>query len=367
MLQAIVPKIPISNPRLTKMIYEMVLRYFLDIDPAIFLKLIDLWPQDIYFVPAIINENVIWSLMGYDPQKATDFLINNVSRIRVSTVMDKLESYPKLQLVYLHNLFFHKRDQVNQEGKEYHNKQIELYATYDRDHLYEFLEKSIYWDLDRALEVCSSKELWREVVFIYGRMGSIPEALKFMIEKGDVKQAIEFVQKQNDQLLWDELISKSIRNPVFVSGLLENVGTHINPLKLIEKIPKGMEIIGLRYRLVKIINDYLLQTSLSQGCCEVLKADVITLSHRLYKGNRRAIRVEQDARCTSSNVSIISASKKKNVVVFFCNHIFFEDELIKLSGAQNNMMGGKQYVCPTCKQNAENNNLSEKKTKVGQK
>jgi len=229
--------------------------------------------------------------------------------------------------------------------------------------MYEFLEKSNFWSLDKALEECKSKQLWREMVFIYGRMGNIEEALKLMIEKvGDVKQAIEFVQKQNDEHLWDDLISKSIRNPVFVSGLLENVGTHINPLKLIEKIPKGMEIIGLRYRLVKIINDYLLQTSLSQGCKEVLKADVITLSHRLYKGNRKAIRVEQDARCSISNVPILNAQKKKSVVVFFCNHIYVEDELVKLSNASPAQQAGplpptsgKELYCPICKQNSENN------------
>lgn len=53
-----------------------------------------------------------------------------------------------------------------------------------------------------------------------------------------------------------------------------------------------MEIIGLRDRLVKIINDYLLHTSLSQGCSEVLKADVITLNKRLHTQCRRAIRID---------------------------------------------------------------------------
>jgi hypothetical protein len=33
-------------------------------------------------------------------------------------------------------------------------------------------------------------------------------------------------------------------------------------------------------RLVKIISDYLLQTSLSHGCNDVMKADVITLNER---------------------------------------------------------------------------------------
>jgi len=234
-------------------------------------------------------------------------------------------------------------------------------------HCNDFLEKSNFWNLEEALTECISRQLWREMVFIYGRMGNIEEALKLMIEKvGDVKQAIEFVQKQNDERLWDDLIAKSIRNPVFVSGLLENVGTHINPRKLIEKIPNGMEIIGLRYRLVKIINDYLLQTSLSQGCKEVLKADVITLSHRLHKGNRRAIRVEQDSRCAISNAPILNAQKKKPVVVFFCNHVYAEDELLKLTGNLNatqqadTVQRAGQLWCPICKQNSENNRPERK-------
>jgi len=145
--------------------------------------------------------------------------------------------------------------------------------------------------------------------------------------------------------------------------LLENVGTHINPLKLIEKIPKGMEIIGLRYRLVKIINDYLLQTSLSQGCKEVLKADVITLSHRLHKGNRRAIRVEQDARCAISNTPILIAQKKKSVVAFFCNHIYTEEELLKITGNPGQADAQQRSTplhCPICRQNSENNRPERK-------
>lgn len=72
---------------------------------------------------------------------------------------------------------------------------------------------------------------------------------------------------------------------MFVSGLLENVGTHINPLKLIEKIPKGMEIIGLRDRLVKIINDYLLQVhSIILHKLHIAKIGLDVLVARLSRG-----------------------------------------------------------------------------------
>jgi hypothetical protein len=276
-------------------------------------------------------------------------------------------------LKYLDSLF-HKesrnKDSGNQAGKDFHNNQVRLYAEFDPSRLYDFLEKSNYWDLEIALSVCKEFKLWREVVFILGRMGNIEEALNLMVDKvGDVKQAIEFVQKQNDDKLWDDLILKAIRNPVFVSGLLENVGTHINPLKLIEKIPKGMEIIGLRDRLVKIINDYLLQMSLSQGCQEVLKADVITLVNRLNRGNKKAVRIEPDAKCALSNTPLVNASKKKPVVVFFCNHAYVQDELLKAlapatpavrpvspltSISADTAPAVANLYCPICRQNAEN-------------
>jgi len=111
-------------------------------------------------------------------------------------------------------------------------------------------------------------------------MGNNKQALSLLIEKvGDVKevcwnfnshdlfegfltmglQAIEFVQSQNDDELWESLITHSLNNPAFVSGLLENIGAHVDPIKLIKRIPNGLEITGLRNRLVKIISDYNLQ------------------------------------------------------------------------------------------------------------
>jgi len=286
--------------------------------------------------------------------------------------------------MYLDKLFFHSSKPYNQEGKEFRDLQVKLYAIYDRRPLYDFLEKSDSWDLDAALEITKKYQLWKEAVFVLGRFGNHEEAINMMIEKvGDVKQAIDFVHKQNDPRLWDDLIQKSIKNPVFVSGLLDNLGTHINPLNLIEKIPEGMEIIGLRDRLVKIINDYLLHTSLSQGCSEVLKADVITLNKRMHAQSRRAIRIDSGTTSLLSSQPIIgSTSRKKAVIAFFCNHAYYEEELVKmmLANAQQASRGGplqqpqleaaqqqlrtkEAYYCPVCRQNSENTKTEKSKTK----
>ena len=45
----------------------------------------------------------------------------------------------------------------------------------------------------------------------------------------------------------------------FITGLLNNIGTHVDPIILIQKIREGLEIPGLRNSLVQILHDYYLQ------------------------------------------------------------------------------------------------------------
>ena len=53
----------------------------------------------------------------------------------------------------------------------------------------------------------------------------------------------------------------------FITGLLNNIGTHIDPIILIQKIREGLEIPGLRNSLVQILHDYYLQV---EYCCLLL-------------------------------------------------------------------------------------------------
>lgn len=47
----------------------------------------------------------------------------------------------------------------------------------------------------------------------------------------------------------------------FITGLLNNIGTHVDPILLIHRIKEGMEIPNLRDSLVKILQDYNLQVT----------------------------------------------------------------------------------------------------------
>jgi vacuolar protein sorting-associated protein 41 len=55
--------------------------------------------------------------------------------------------------------------------------------------------------------------------------------------------------------------------PDFIVGLLNNVGTHINPIRLISEIPVGLPIPRLRDALVKILQDYNLQVCMYVCMC----------------------------------------------------------------------------------------------------
>ena len=48
----------------------------------------------------------------------------------------------------------------------------------------------------------------------------------------------------------------------FITGLLNNIGTHVDPILLIHRIKEGMEIPNLRDSLVKILQDYNLQVGI---------------------------------------------------------------------------------------------------------
>eukprot|EP00192_Tetraselmis_astigmatica_P002353 CAMPEP_0117695968 /NCGR_PEP_ID=MMETSP0804-20121206/28429_1 /TAXON_ID=1074897 /ORGANISM="Tetraselmis astigmatica, Strain CCMP880" /LENGTH=974 /DNA_ID=CAMNT_0005510089 /DNA_START=546 /DNA_END=3468 /DNA_ORIENTATION=+ len=188
---------------------------------------------------------------------------------------------------YLHMLFMREPE----AAAAHHGLQVELYAEYDPSALMYFLSHSQQYPLEEAYETCKARGLVKEMVFILGRMGNAPKALSLIInELEDIAQeGVEFVHDQRDDELWDVLITHAIDSPKLTAALLEDIGSYCNPLRLLEKIPHGMAIPGLRDRLVKIISDFRTQTSLREGCNNILQMDCVTLSRRLYSEVRRAV------------------------------------------------------------------------------
>jgi hypothetical protein len=99
-------------------------------------------------------------------------------------------------------------------GGQYHQRQVELYATYDKEKLLPFLRSCTDIPLQKALQVCEKHNRYEEMVFLLARMGNPKAALELVIKKlEDVDKAIEFAMEEGDDDLWDALIHLSISNP----------------------------------------------------------------------------------------------------------------------------------------------------------
>nr|KAF6470533.1 VPS41 subunit of HOPS complex [Molossus molossus] len=380
-LKAISPYLPRGDPVLKPLIYEMILHEFLESDYEGFATLVREWPGDLYnnsvIVQAVrdhlkkdsqnrtllqtlaelytydknygnaleiyltlrhkdvfqlIHKHNLFSsikdkivlLMDFDSEKAVDMLLDNEDKIAIKKVMEELEDRPELQHVYLHKLF--KRD--HHKGQPYHEKQINLYAEYDRPNLLPFLRDSTHCPLEKALEICHQRNFVEETVYLLSRMGNSRSALKMIMEElHDVDKAIEFAKEQDDGELWEDLILYSIDKPPFITGLLNNIGTHVDPILLIHRIKEGMEIPNLRDSLVKILQDYNLQILLREGCKKILVADSLSLLKKMHRTQMKGILVDEENICESclSPVLPSDAAKPFSVVVFHCRHMFHKE------------------------------------------
>lgn len=108
----------------------------------------------------------------------------------------------------------------------------------------------------------------------------------------DVKKAIEYAKEQDDPDLWEDLLEYSMDKPGFIRGLLEQVGTAINPITLVRRIPEGLEIEGLRDGLKHIMKEHEIQYSISSGVARVLRSEVAAAQTELRLGQRKAIKFE---------------------------------------------------------------------------
>lgn len=118
-------------------------------------------------------------------------------------------------------------------------------------------------------------------------------ALYLIIDRlGDVSRAIAFARDLNDPDLWEDLLNYSMDKPRFIRGLLEEVGTAINPITLVRRIPEGLEIEGLREGLKHIMKEHEIQYSISEGVARVLRSEVAGAQATLRSGQRKGIKFE---------------------------------------------------------------------------
>ncbi|EKG12097.1 hypothetical protein MPH_10808 [Macrophomina phaseolina MS6] len=170
---------------------------------------------------------------------------------------------------------------------------VELFAEYDRPLLMEFLKSSHSYDYEKACAVCDARQYIPELVYILSKTGEVKKALFLIIDKmGDVSYAISFAKEQDDPDLWNDLLDYSMDKPHFIRGLLEEVGTAIDPITLVRRIPEGLEIEGLRDGIRRMVREYEIQFSISDGVAKVLRSEVASAMETLRAGRKRGVKFD---------------------------------------------------------------------------
>ncbi|OBT68915.1 hypothetical protein VE03_01339 [Pseudogymnoascus sp. 23342-1-I1] len=170
---------------------------------------------------------------------------------------------------------------------------VQAFSSYDRALLMEFLKSSTSYTFEKATQVCEERDYIPELVYLYSKTGQTKRALFLIIDRlADVSQAINFAKEQADKDLWDDLLDYSMDKPRFIRGLLEEVGTAIDPITLVRRIPEGLEIDGLRDGLSRMIKEYEIQHSISSGVARVLRGEVASAQNTLRSGQRKGVKFD---------------------------------------------------------------------------
>lgn len=145
----------------------------------------------------------------------------------------------------------------------------------------------------KATHECEERDYIPELVYLYSKTGQTKRALYLIIDRlADVSQAIAFAKEQNDSDLWEDLLDYSMDKPRFICGLLEEVGTAIDPVTLVRRIPEGLEIEGLREGLSRMIKEHEIQWSISSGVAKVLRGEVALAQDTLRSGQRKGVKFD---------------------------------------------------------------------------
>ncbi|KUI62407.1 hypothetical protein VP1G_09530 [Cytospora mali] len=170
---------------------------------------------------------------------------------------------------------------------------VHLFALYDQSILMDFLKTSTAYAFEKAVQECEDHNYVPELVYLYSKTGQMKRALYLIIDRlGDVSRAIAFAKDLDDPDLWEDLLNYSMDKPRFIRGLLEEVGTTINPITLVRRIPEGLEIEGLREGLKHIMKEHEIQYSISEGVAKVLRSEVAAAQSTLRSGQRKGIKFQ---------------------------------------------------------------------------
>ncbi|KHN74077.1 Vacuolar protein sorting-associated protein 41 -like protein [Toxocara canis] len=299
-------------------------------------------------------KNDISKLMEVDADLAIRLVIENASSLPARTVLTQIAKYPKLQMAYLNRLL------ERNEGDEFANLAVRLYAEHDPKKLLPFLRKKQCYDITKALEICERKQYIKEMVFLLGRSGNYSKALDLLMNKLDrLDLAIDFCRENDDRALWEALIESSMSRPQRITQLLNTAGEYISPLEVVEKIPQRMVIPGLRDSLTKILHDFELQLQMQAGCRSVMLDSTDALLRRFLAQCTQPSLIDSTATCVLCSSGVMCEQScvdeervRENVIAFGCGHLIHQPCVERTANEEERRSGSWSIdtaSCPNCR------------------
>ncbi|KAL3991177.1 hypothetical protein ACH3XW_34810 [Acanthocheilonema viteae] len=267
-------------------------------------------------------KNDLTKLMGIDTNLTIRLLIENAGSLPTKTILTQLAMYPKLQMAYLNSLF------ERNEGEEFIDFAIGLYAENEPRLLLPFLRKTAVYDIAKAIDICEKKQYINEMVYLLGRSGNRMKALDLLVNKlGCIGSAIDFCRENDESDLWNSLVDAAVKQPDHITELLNTAGKYVNPLNIIEKIPEQMNIPGLRNLLVKILRDYELLVQMQCGSLQVIEVDSNQLFAKYLSNCKRSTFIGFDQYCIICRIVLVQREKptdcrntNSDIIVYGCGH-----------------------------------------------
>lgn len=78
-----------------------------------------------------------------------------------------------------------------------------------------------------------------------------------------MREAVDFIERHEDSQqpeLWNDLVDYSIKNPSYLSGLLDYLGIcNLNAANVVSSIPNSVSIPDLRQKIARIVRQYQFQ------------------------------------------------------------------------------------------------------------
>eukprot|EP00198_Chlamydomonas_reinhardtii_P010064 XP_001699401.1 vacuolar assembly protein [Chlamydomonas reinhardtii] len=246
-LPKLVPYIPTDHPRLRTAVYDMALQSLLPspADHPTLLAVAKSWPPGAFSMAALADAVAArLRRLQQQQQGRPDLALSIYLRLRSPGVFAFVTS---------HGL------QANLLGRAADLFEVDERAALGllTAHADALPPGNVVPSLQAALSICEARGLVSEQVFVLGRMGNADQALRLIIDRlGDIPRAIDFVVGQRDEELWGRLIDWALGSPDTTGQLLDCIGGYVDPLLLVRRIPRGMEVARLRDRLRAIIADY---------------------------------------------------------------------------------------------------------------